>query len=55
MARGADLEEDAILPLEGDFAVVQPAGGVHQAESLNELFGIEAFEAAGCIGRRVNG
>jgi hypothetical protein len=42
MASAADLEKDPVLALEGDFAIVQAAGGLHDAEGLDELVGIEA-------------
>ena len=37
----ADLEKDAVLALERDFAVVQPARGVHEAERADQLFGLQ--------------
>ena len=48
----ADLKEDAVLALEGDFAVVEAARGVHQAKGADELFGVESCEA-GRHGRRL--
>ena len=50
----ADLEENPVLPLQRHLAVVQPAGGVHQAECPDELLRCEAFESlvARIIGRR---
>jgi hypothetical protein len=43
----ADLKEDAALAFEGDFAIVQAPGGIHEAEGTDELFGIEAFMSPG--------
>jgi hypothetical protein len=43
MAGSADLKEDAVLAFEGDFAVVQAPGGIHEAEGANQLLGVEAF------------
>jgi hypothetical protein len=52
MSGGADLKENAILAFERDFAVIQPPGGVHQAESADELLGVEALEESGGRGWR---
>src|ERR1017187_2919107 len=49
LARGADLKEDAALTFEGDFAIIQAPGGIHEAERADELFGIEAL--MDCRGR----
>jgi hypothetical protein len=37
VAGGGDLEEDLLLPLQKDFAVIQPAGKVHEPVDLNQL------------------
>ena len=51
-----DLEEDFVLPLEEDFAVVDAARGVHQAEGLDKEFRGEALKAVlGRTGGGVNG
>ena len=47
MAGAADLEVDAVLALEGDFAVVETARGVHEPESADERVRVETFELAG--------
>src|SRR5271157_6029220 len=47
MARSADLKKDATLAFEGDFAIVEAPGGIHEAERADELFGIEAFMSSG--------
>jgi len=47
MAGGADLKKDAVLALERHFAVVEAAGGVHQAEGPDELLRVQPFELAG--------
>ncbi len=48
----ADLEENPVLALQRHLAVVQAAGGVHQAEGADELLRREPFEAlvAGVFG-----
>jgi hypothetical protein len=54
VAGPADLEKNPVLPLQRHLPVVQPAGGVHQAESADELLRCEAFESlvARVFGRR---
>jgi hypothetical protein len=47
VAGAGDLEEDAVLALEDDLAVVEAARGVNEAEGLDELVGREGFEARG--------
>jgi hypothetical protein len=40
MSGGTDLKENAVLAFECDLAVIQPPGGVHQAERTDELLGL---------------
>ena len=42
MPGATDLEKDLILPLQQDLPVVDAPGGVHQTESMYELFGFQA-------------
>ena len=51
MAGAADLEEDAVLTLERDLAIVQAARGVHDAERADELLRVQARET--CIRGRL--
>ena len=44
MPSSADLEIDAILPLQRDLAVVQPAREMHDPESVYERFRIKASQ-----------
>jgi hypothetical protein len=41
VSSAADLEIDAILPFERDFAIVQPPGQMHDPECPDQRFGIE--------------
>jgi hypothetical protein len=43
MSCARDLEEDLLLALEHNFAVIEPPRGVHQAVGVNELRLGEAF------------
>ena len=45
VAGAADLEEDAVLALERDLAVVQAARGVHDAEGADELLGRQGVDS----------
>jgi hypothetical protein len=52
MAGGADLKEDAVLPLECHFTVVQPPGSVHEPERTNQLLRVKALKTVGSRCRR---
>jgi hypothetical protein len=47
VARAADLEEDFILALELNFAIVEAAGEEHRAIHADERFAVEAVVARG--------
>ena len=43
MSGAGDLEEDLLLALEQDFAVIHPPRGVHVAVGFDQLFAGETF------------
>src|SRR3954470_2588657 len=51
--RPADLEKDAILPLECDLAVIEAPRELHRPESADQDVGIESLEAV--VGGRLGG
>jgi hypothetical protein len=57
MAGPADLEEDAILALERDFAIIQTPRGLHDTEGVDQLVGLQTvpFGGSGLAGSGYGG
>src|SRR5439155_9557290 len=45
MARAAGLEENEVLTLQGDLAIIQPAGGMHDPESAGQRLRFKTIES----------